>query len=209
MNRNGGRARVSADRARLCCVALAWIPFVLGCSGPIPLSIAIDPQDESEYTGYLNAFKQDGRKAYLRWMTQERGVSKLELVALDETLSTTTNPFDAYTDPQAVSRGAVMYKMHCARCHGDDATGNGPSMLADHPTADFHSFEKRFASTLHRGAPRSWFRKISEGHGDEVKYDDERTRAMPAFGDQLTREQIWLAITYLQSLDQYARQGRG
>jgi mono/diheme cytochrome c family protein len=42
---------------------------------------------------------------------------------------------------------------------------------------------------------------IRDGSGDLVGYADGPTLAMPPFGDQLTREQIWLVITYLQSLD--------
>ena len=80
----------------------------------------------------------------------------------------------------------------CTRCHGEDVRGNGPDMLSDHPTKDFHAFGKRFAVTLHGGAPRSWFRKIVEGHGPEVEYPAGRSRVMPAFGDTLSREQIWL-----------------
>lgn len=74
-------------------------------------------------------------------------------------------------------------------------------MLATHPTKDFHAFGKRFAVTLHGGAPRAWFKKISEGYGETVNYPSGSGPAMPTFKDTLAREQIWLAITYLQSLD--------
>jgi len=77
--------------------------------------------------------------------------------------------------------------------------------LPEAPTKDFHAFGKRFAVTLHKGAPRSWFRKINEGYGDTVTYPDGAGPAMPAFGQKLAREQIWLVITYLQSLDVYAK----
>ncbi len=65
-------------------------------------------------------------------------------------------------------------------------------------------FGKRFAVTLHGGAPRAWFKKISEGFGAPVTYPTGPGTAMPAFKDVLAREQIWLVITYLQSLDAYA-----
>lgn len=175
------------------------------CSGPQPLSVAIDPADQKTYVERLNRVNHDGRKAFVDWMAAERKQSPEAVLAADARLSTTRNPFDAHADARAVSRGAVIYKFHCLRCHGEDASGGGPAMSPEHPTIDFHAFGQRFASTIHRGAPRAWFRKINEGFGEEVDYPDERTRAMPAFGKKLTREQIWLVITYLQSLDIHAR----
>lgn len=176
----------------------------LGCSGPQPLSVAIDPATESAYFDALNSVKKDARQAFANWMAKERKGSAEKILEADAGLSTTKNPFDANADPQAVSRGAVIYKAHCMRCHGENVDGRGPAALPDHPGKDFHAFATRFAVTLHRGAPRSWFRKITEGFGEEVEYPEGRSTAMPPFGDKLTREQIWLAITYLQSLDRYA-----
>lgn len=181
------------------------IASLVRCAGPQPLDRAIKVHDENAYVEHLNEAGLDARQAYLKWMSAERNESIRNLEAEDAALSTTRNPFDAYDDPQAVSRGAVIFKMHCARCHGEDVRGHGPAVLPDYPAKDFHSFGKRFASTLHRGAPRKWFRVISEGAGDTVTYPDGENTAMPAFGQSMTREQIWLVITYLQSLDMHAR----
>ena len=38
-----------------------------------------------------------------------------------------------------------------------------------------------------------------------LDYPTGPSQAMPAFGDVLAREQIWLVVTYLQSLDMYAQ----
>lgn len=191
---------------RLAIHALASLICMCGsCGGPQPLRVAIDPRDESEYLKRLNAAAGDGRAAYVAWMAEERQAPEAAILAADGQLSSTRNPFDAHEDVQAVSRGAVIYKMHCARCHGTDAQGRGPSTLPEYPAPDFHSFAKRFAATLHRGAPRKWFRVIRDGDGDPVDYPDGRTSAMPSFSDSLTREQIWLVITYLQSLDMHAK----
>lgn len=189
-------------------LALA-LPFLLvsglGCAGPVALSIAIDPMDETAYVAALNKVNMDARDAFVQWMAAERNVAPADVLADDKKLSEKRNPFDAHRDRRAVSRGAVIYKIHCAKCHGDDARGRGPSILEDYPAKSFKSFGKRFAATLHRGAPRKWFRVIRDGSGDVVDYPDERTKAMPPFGDKLTREQAWLVITYLQSLDIHAR----
>jgi mono/diheme cytochrome c family protein len=181
-------------------ISLSLIPA--SCSGPVPMSQVIRPEDDAAYLERLNTENHDGRIAYLKWKAEETGRSIDDLKEEDKAFSRTRNPFDAYTDSVALSRGAVLYKYHCARCHGDDVRGNGPAVLPGYPAKDFHDFGQRFASTLHRGAPRSWFKKITQGYGDQVNYPDEPIGpAMPAFGDKLTREQIWLLITYLQSLD--------
>ena len=179
--------------------------FVYGCSGPIPLDRAIWPEHEQEYAQAIGRAAAMPQDAWYARRARHEGSSIDDVRAADEALSTTRNPFNARTCPEAVSRGAVIFENHCARCHGTDARGNGPHMLAAHPTKDFHSFDKRFAVTLHGGAPRTWFRKINEGYGEMVEYPDGASRAMPAFGDTLAREQIWYVITYLQSLDMYAQ----
>ena len=182
----------------------ATVCFIVSCAGPQPLSKAIRLADERAYIERLNAENFNGRSAYLKWMAEERNLDIATVEKRDLALSTTRNPFDAYKDAVAVGRGAVLYKWHCARCHGEDARGKGPSALPDHPPKDYHSIGNRITSTLHRGAPRRWFKSITEGYGDTVTYPDGPSPAMPPFGDQLAREQIWLVITYLQSLDVYA-----
>ena len=97
----------------------------------------------------------------------------------------------------------MIYRAYCQRCHGPEARGDGLDLVPGHAPRDMHAFPQRFAVTLHKGAPRTWFRKIDEGFGDDVTYPDGTSRAMPPFGDTLAREQIWLVITYLQSLDAY------
>lgn len=190
-------------------LAVGLLILIGSCAGPQPLPMAIHAQDEDAYVSKLNASNADARAAYANWMAAERMLTSEEVLQADNRISQTRNPFDAHHDPQAVSRGAVTYKMHCARCHGDDARGQGPSILADFPATDFKSFGKRFAATLHRGAPRKWFRVIRDGSGDLVEYPDGHMTAMPAFGDKLTREQIWLVITYLQSLEMHASNVEG
>lgn len=182
----------------------SMLAFVVSCAGPQPLNIAINPKDEAAYARELNAANADAKLAYANWMAGERNTSSDNILDIDARVSPTKNPFSAKRDHTAVSRGAVMYKIHCARCHGDDTRGEGPSILPDHPAKSFKTFGKRFAATLHGGAPRKWFRVIRDGSGDLVEYPEGRMSAMPAFGDKLTREQIWLVITYLQSLNSYA-----
>lgn len=182
-------------------VSAALSFLTLGCTGPIPLSVAIDPVDQDAYLAELNAVNMDGKAAFAAWMASERGVSPERILQEDLELSDTRNPFDAYTDYRAVSRGAVIFTMHCARCHGFDARGTGPSTLPQFPADDFRSFFKRVMSAVHRGTPRKWFREIRDGKGQVIDYAEGPSTAMPPFADKLAREQIWWVITYLQSLD--------
>ncbi len=172
-----------------------------GCSGPPPLSQAIRAADEKAYTQALAANGASPRSAYFAWQAAATGRNAGELASADAQLSATSNPFSARRDVDAVGRGAVLYKIHCASCHGENVDGKGPAMKVDLPNMDFHSFSKRFAVTLHGGAPKAWFKKIDEGFTSEVKNPDGTPIAMPPFRDVLAREQIWLTITYLQSLD--------
>ncbi|NOX59523.1 MAG: c-type cytochrome [Planctomycetes bacterium] len=198
--------RWNAIRLRRTVALVLLLLLLQSCAGPQSLRVAIIPQDETDYVAFVNDADFDGRQAFANWMSQERGISLEEFFRLDAELCNNRNPFDAYKDMQAVSRGAVIYKFHCMRCHGSDARGRGPAALASYPANDFKTFGSRFAATLHRGAPRKWFRVIRDGAGDVVEYPEEETTAMPPFGDKLAREQIWLTIAYLQSLDVHATQ---
>lgn len=188
---------------------LTGLLITWGCSGPQSLSTAIRPADEQIYQQFLEKHAQSPRTAFYEWKagTTNRPIAAVEQA--DQELSTTRNPFDANRDSVAVSRGAVVYKVHCMSCHGQEVDGRGPAMVARLPRMDFHSFGKRFAVTLHRGAPRAWFRKVNEGYTSEVVNTDGSKNIMPPFQETLAREQIWLAITYLQSLDACAVRADG
>jgi mono/diheme cytochrome c family protein len=175
--------------------------LVAGCSGPIPLNRAIQPRHQAEFTEFMGLVSGDPKESWYTWQAKRQSLPIARIRARDAAISTTRNPFNARRDLDAVSRGAVIFATYCARCHGEDARGGGPFELPDHPSRDFHAPGMRFAVTVHGGAPRTWFKKIQNGYGDDVTYPTGETIAMPAFGDALSREQIWQVITYLQSLD--------
>jgi len=197
------RGQDAAETRRPLAVGTLVLAFFTGCAGPPSLDRAILPGHAAAYADALERRPGDAKRAFLAWRAEQRGTSLAEAVRRDAELTADRNPFDANRDRQAVSLGAVVYRNHCARCHGSSVDGRGPDVLPDHPCKDFHAFDKRFAVTLHRGAPRAWFHKIRDGHGPIVEYPDGPSTAMPAFGDTLSNEQIWLAVTYLQSLDMY------
>ncbi|MFQ5590391.1 MAG: c-type cytochrome [Phycisphaerae bacterium] len=176
----------------------------LACSGPIPLSVAIHSADEDAYLTYIHNRAQSPREAFYAWKAEMNGRSVAEVRVADNALSTGHNPFSARKDNRAVSQGAVIYKYNCRSCHGERADGRGRDVTYPQPTMDAHRFAKRFAATIHGGAPRKWFRRISEGRTSEIVNPDGTRNTMPPFANTLAREQIWLVITYLQSLDVYA-----
>jgi mono/diheme cytochrome c family protein len=193
-------------RIALGAVSLGASALVLACcSGPQPLDRAINPSDEQAYLGMLEDRVTGGtpRMAFLEAKAAGQGISIEEAVKRDLGLGVKKNPFDARTDQGAVSRGAVIYKHECMMCHGENADGHGPLMPAQPSDMDFHRFGMRFAVTVHHGAPKSWFQTILHGNTREVEGEDGGTMTleMPAYEDQLAYEQIWLVITYLQSLD--------
>ena len=194
--------RMQASFRQVMLIAIAFNAGLLsGCAGPIAVDRAIWPEHRAEFDALQPASDGSLRQAWYAHTARMADIDPLEAETRDSTLSTIRNPFNARTDAAAVSRGAVIFEAWCQRCHGSDLRGNGPDMLAAHPTKDWHRFGARFAATLHGGAPRTWFKKIDEGYGDPAPYPTGETPAMPAFRGILAREQIWLVITYLQSLD--------
>lgn len=200
-NSQGALSKFRSHRMSPVCLFFPFVAF--GCAGPPSLSRAIFKADRDAYAAAVADTTKSPKDAFLTWKAKERGISAAEAARRDAAMSTVKNPFSANRDRSAVSLGAVVYSNHCQRCHGENVDGRGPDVLPVAPCKDFHAFDKRFAATVHGGAPRTWFAKIRDGHGGIVQYPDGPGCAMPAFGKTLSNEQIWLAITYLQSLDMY------
>ncbi len=143
------------------------------------------------------------REAFFLQRSRERGISLALAEQQDEALSETKNPFKARHDPIAVSRGAVIYKNECMACHGEHVDGRGPALPVPLESINFHKTGLRWDITMRGGAAAKWFKTISNGTQVTVKDDSGKpiTIVMPPFSDRLAKEQIWLAVTYLQSLD--------
>lgn len=89
------------------------------------------------------------------------------------------NPLDGCAD-----EGKALYPIWCARCHGLDARGGGPS---DPPPADL---------TAARRPEDYLFWRISEGgHGDPI------CSQMPAFANSLTPIERWQLISFLRQIE--------
>ncbi|MCX5689013.1 MAG: c-type cytochrome [Planctomycetota bacterium] len=191
-------------RIAACCGSGLVIARVLaGCAGPQPLDRAIRPADDAAY-GLLTLDKtKSPRAAFLEARASELKITPQEAEKADLALSTKSNPFDSRRDAQAVSRGAVIYSHECASCHGKNADGAGPALPMPLASLNFHRTALRMDITMRGGAVKKWFKIIQEGstaHEKDAKGNPVDI-PMPAFANRLSREQTWLAITYLQSLD--------
>ena len=87
----------------------------------------------------------------------------------------------------SVANGSALFQINCTSCHGDDARGDGPlAPTLSRPPADLHAAHV----DDHADADMAWW--IMNGIQP----------VMPAFGDQLTPEQVWDLVNYVRSLRQ-------
>jgi len=87
--------------------------------------------------------------------------------------------------------GRDLFLRSCAQCHGADGTG-AQALLVGLPIQPPDFTESRFAS---REPAADWAGIVT--HGGPIRGFD---RLMPAFGDALTRGEIDLILTYVQTL---------
>jgi copper transport protein len=86
--------------------------------------------------------------------------------------------------PESIERGRVLYQQNCLSCHGERGDGMGPDAAGLNPSpADFRQHlpfhdDPTFRAIISQGLPGT---------------------AMPAFGDELSQEQIQDVINYLRS----------
>jgi mono/diheme cytochrome c family protein len=93
------------------------------------------------------------------------------------------NPVPA--TPASLVRGRQIYQANCASCHGVSGRGDGPAGFLLHPPpADLR---------VHMAA----------GHTDAQLFDwithGVSGTGMPAFGQKLSREDIWNVINYIRT----------
>ncbi len=87
--------------------------------------------------------------------------------------------------PAMVKAGQGLFGDHCARCHGKTGVGDGPDGDAANLPADLTD---PYRAPLNSDG--TLYYKILNGKGKE----------MPAFKDDMTKDQIWSVVEYIKTL---------
>jgi mono/diheme cytochrome c family protein len=93
-------------------------------------------------------------------------------------------------DKASVDKGAVLFRTHCATCHGEQGRGDGlaGAPLDPRPTDLSHS------AGHHKDGDLAW--KIVNGRG-----------GMPGWKGILTETQIWDLVNFIKTLDPLPKHG--
>lgn len=182
-------------------VCAAWFG---GCaaSGPTsagkpqPPAITLAPLNADQYGAVVG--DENPKTAYLKTQIAARGQTLEEALAADVALGGLSNPFRR-DDAVAVANGAVIFAAQCALCHGADASGSGPGMPVGSPKMNFHDGSKRGLLKMTGRAPKSWIESLRNGVTSKTVVAG-KPLAMPTFQPTLTNEQMWLAVTYLETI---------
>ena len=97
------------------------------------------------------------------------------------------NPFAG--DPKAVETGKTLFKKHCERCHGPGGKGDGPDADPDN--------QQDMDLTVARRAARN-----PDGVVFYKAWNGRAKPKMPSVNDDLTKEQLWQIVSYVQTLRQ-------
>jgi len=90
-------------------------------------------------------------------------------------------------DERVLTTGKAVFKQKCAKCHGPSGLGDGPDADPDHRDHQDLTNPK----WVDRNPDGVVFYKVSNGR---------RRPKMPAFKEELTEEQIWSVVAYVQTL---------
>lgn len=111
-----------------------------------------------------------------------------------------TIPEDAATEkspieviPQTLVAGRALFQKNCRRCHGPKGIGDGPDADPDY-MSDMDLTNPKRASRNPDGVV---FYKVWNGR---------QKPKMPAFKEELSKEQVWTIIAYVQTLRKPASQ---
>ncbi|HZB25573.1 MAG TPA: c-type cytochrome [Vicinamibacterales bacterium] len=89
-------------------------------------------------------------------------------------------------DEKVIAAGKAIFKDKCERCHGPAGRGDGPDAEPDTGEMDL-----TLAKRAERNPDGVVFHKVLNGR---------RKPKMPAFKEELSQEQIWTVVAYVQSL---------
>jgi len=95
------------------------------------------------------------------------------------------NPFPI--NDGLLAAGKKFFASKCTRCHGAEGKGDGPDADADYKDR-MDLTNPKYAAENPDGVV---FHKVSSGRSEP---------RMPAFEDQMSKEQIWAVVGYVQTL---------
>ena len=97
-------------------------------------------------------------------------------------------------DDKAVASGKELYAKTCRRCHGPGGKGDGPDADPD----AMQDMDLTVARRAARNSDGIVFYKVWNGRAKPTK--------MPAQRDELTKDQVWQIVSYVQTLRQKSPQ---
>jgi mono/diheme cytochrome c family protein len=106
---------------------------------------------------------------------------------IPDTAADEKNPFAG--DAKADDTGKTLFKKHCERCHGPGGKGDGPDADPDN--------QGDMDLTVARRAARN-----PDGVVFYKAWNGRAKPKMPAVKDDLTKEQLWQIVCYVQTLRQ-------
>ncbi len=93
------------------------------------------------------------------------------------------NPVEA--DAQSLRLGGMLYKKHCASCHGRNGLGDGPKART------LETFSGDFSSDYYQNqTDGEHFYKTKYGRGE-----------MPGYEGKVSDEDIWHMVNYMRTFD--------
>lgn len=133
-------------------------------------------------------------EAWYDWRATSMGRSSEQQKHYDETLL--TRPPENYGASYQQEEGKKLWAQNCASCHGADGKGNS-AMNFDPPSREFGSMSLRMGFLFGGDKMRlGIMNKIRTGRSKQQKNIGQ----MPAFGNQLSNEQIWSLVLHIEKL---------
>jgi len=125
------------------------------------------------------------------------------------TLVASEHPPGDPNDANQVSLGQAVYGRDCARCHGDDLSGEFGWLKKDNE-GEFSDAEiERMLQSLDNVAPAHDSSGVTARHGDETLFSiikdgpavalAKPSSRMPGFSERLDDDEIWAIVAYLKN----------
>ncbi len=95
--------------------------------------------------------------------------------------------------PQTLVAGRALFRKNCKRCHGPNGIGDGPDADPDYMSDMDLTNPKR----VDKNPDGVVFYKVWNGR---------QKPKMPSFKDELSKEQVWTIVAYVQTLRKPAAQ---